>query len=542
MSEVTTGGKYILEDKNFVKDPVTGDVRGVGAQVSGASSPWLGRAIISSPFESHMSLDFTGPPGASAGIYYSLVFQLSKWEYQVHKIDEWVEVSPVHAQFYQMTIKQKEDLENKIKTGLGSAAQAVADLELLLHDKRKYEEMLHYLGYETKAIEGEDQIDFTPDQDEKKRKEREKHADNHSLKAMFIDQVDIHTGEGISMRSIVSRWPTLISDFQRMTDEDIDPDKVKDKLGVSKAEGVVLVTKNKLFLEWKKLFLPEVKARYMRIMDLVRSRRTSVDEYKKWLEPFIARHKILEEGMATPGRRSMIRTYFAMPFHHAQAASEIVLWVWKDFTVPEIYKVPSEEIALSKTEPDDAWTRRELIFNKDHGLIVKYPWITNEWIAKKKKEFYSDPGGGMNKMLRRKHYYSFFRISYMRSNYKDQTGFELEDGWFDISMLVMSQNVLFVKLLELAAKQEEFNKYVDSLLGTLHRIPGTPPEIKGKETFAGKAKLFLGHFNLAMRFLKRGPYEKDFDERLTKYYFAPIAGERYVPIVNFIKQKMSYGQ
>ncbi len=298
---VKLGGKYVLADENFVKDPVSGDVKGIGAVFSGPKNPWLGHALIASPYESHMTLDFTGPPGASSGIYYALAFQLGKWEHNVHKIDEWVEVSPVHAQFYQLTIKQKEDLENKIKSGLGSAAQAVADLELLLHDKRKYEEMLHYMGYESKVIDGEEQIDFSVDSDDKKRKEREKRVDNHSLKAMFIDQVDIHTGEGISMRSIVSRWPTLISDYQRMADEDMNPDKVKDKLGVSKAEGVVLVTKNKLFLEWKKLFLPEVKARYVRIMELVRSRRTSVEQYKEWLKPVIARHKLLKEGLGSAG-------------------------------------------------------------------------------------------------------------------------------------------------------------------------------------------------------------------------------------------------
>lgn len=533
--------EYILADENFVKDPVTGDVRGKGAKFSGPDSPWLGRALMASPFESHMTLDFTGPPGASSGIYYALVFQLSKWEYNVAKVDEWIEVSPVHAQFYQLTMKQKEDLENKIKSGLGSVAQSVADLELLLHDKRKYEEMLHYMGYESKTIDNEEQIDFSADGDEKKRKWREKRIDNHSLKAMFIDQVDIHTGEGISIRSIISRWPTLIIDFMKISDDDMDMDKISQKQDISRAEAVVLITKNKLFAEWKRLFLPEVKARYQRIMELVRSRRASFEQYKIWLEPYIARHKLLEEGLGTRGRRAMLRTLYAMPMHHAQAASEIIIWVWKDFTVPEIYKVPNQEIALQKIEPDDPWTMKELIFNNDHGLVTRYPWITKDWVEKKKEEFFKNPGGGMNWLTRHKQYYSLFRISYVRSNYRDQTGFELEDGWFDISMIVVSQNVMFVKLLELSAKQEQFNMYVDSLLGI-------PPQLKGehvegqKENFAGKAKNFLDHFSLGFRFFKRGPYEHDFDERLTKYYFAPIAGERYVPIVNFIKQKMGYGQ
>src|SRR3989344_4761980 len=290
-------GKWLLKDLS--RNKLRGDMPKDIADLTIAGRPWLGHVVVAGPFEARQAIDFTGPPGSVSGIYYSLTFQLGKWEYQVQKRDEWIEVSPVHAQYYQLTQKQKEDLEGRIKQGLVSVSQSIADMELLMHDRRRYHEFLHYLGYRTpnelkkdKKLEDQedehghtkeemDEICLKEDEDEKQRKAREKRTDNHSLKAVFIDQVDMHTGEGISMRSIVSRWPTLITDFMRMDDNDMDPDKVKDKLNVSKAEAVVLITKNKLYQEWKNMFGPEIKNRYVTINDLTHTRKKSVEEYKE---------------------------------------------------------------------------------------------------------------------------------------------------------------------------------------------------------------------------------------------------------------------
>src|SRR3989344_4429927 len=279
---------------NLKRENLTGLPKG---NVGGEFKKWLGHALFAMPLEVHTRLNFTGQLGSIMGIYYSLVFQLGKWEFNVKKSDEWIEVSPVHAQYYQLTIKKKEELEGRIKQGLVQVSQAVADTELLMHDKRRYLEFLHYMGYRSFKETGKEKESALPDElnldeDEKKVKAR---ADNHSLKAVFIDQVDMHTGEGISMRSIVSRWPTLITDFMRMEDDWMDPDKVKNNLNVSKAEAIVLITKNKLYNEWKSLFGPEIKSRYMRINELVQAREASVEQYKEWLKPYIARHRLIEE-------------------------------------------------------------------------------------------------------------------------------------------------------------------------------------------------------------------------------------------------------
>src|SRR3989338_5931805 len=158
-------GKWLLKDLS--RNKLRGDMPKDIADLTIAGRPWLGHVVVAGPFEARQAIDFTGPPGSVAGIYYSLTFQLGKWEYQVHKADEWIEVSPVHAQYYQITQKQKEELEARIKQGLGSISQMIADWELVRHDERKYREFLNYFG-----------LEFN-DNEFKERKEK---RDEHSVK------------------------------------------------------------------------------------------------------------------------------------------------------------------------------------------------------------------------------------------------------------------------------------------------------------------------------------------------------------------------
>lgn len=533
---------YILGD--FSRNKVTGETK-----VNFRKELPLDRAWCLTPFEGHVRINFTGPIGSSSGIYYSLVFQLGKWEYVVQKASEFLEVSPVHGTYYQLTAKQKEDLETRIKSGLASASQAVADMELLMHDLRKYREFLRYMGYRTKkelnpsymGSDGDD-MDFSVDSDEKKRKDKEKNTDNHSLKAVFVDQVDMHTGEGISMRSIVSRWPTLITDFMRMEDKELKPEDIMKALDVSKAEAVVLLTKNKLYQEWKRLFLTQLKDRYIRIEELVRSRKASINQYREWLKPVIARHNMLEEGLGTPERRAMFRTNPIWAEGQALSFSIVTLWTWKDFLSPEIFKGGAEDYAkkpvLPAEKPIDRWTLDNLIFGKKWGLINKHNWITLEWCQEKLNQFHQVTGPTPG-WLTRKPYYSFFEIALEKGNVRLPAGDELEDGVFDVNLIVMSKNVLFVKLLELEAKKEELNRYVDSLLGLRRETPGSVPGGPAKDVWRNMRK-FTGMFPFQL-FKGRGPYERDFEDRITKYYLAPIAGDRYGPITGLIKKRAGFG-
>jgi hypothetical protein len=535
--------KYLLDDSIFERVPTTGLLK--DEEMRARILKWPGHAICACPFEAHTAIDYTGQPGSTTGLYYALTFQLPKWEYFIQKADEWIEVSPVHAQYYQLTQQQKSELEAKIKAGLTSTSQAIADMELLMHDLRKYKEFLHYLGYRTKR-----QVDsmkkkkvfpkeISDDYDEMylDDPDAEKRADNHSLRAVFIDQVDAHTGEAMALRSIVQRWPTLISDFMRLEDKDMDVEAVRKKLDVSRAEAVVLVTKNKLFAEWKNLFAPEIKSRYARIRELVRSREESVKQYREWLKPVIARHKMINEGLSDAGRRASMLTHFIPSAGTATSSARITIWTWKDFRPVEIYKGGYDEFstlfAEKRISPYDKWTKNNLIFGREWGLINKYPWITETWVLEKMNDFFNK--GWLSKNTP---YYSFFILNFDRTNIRMPTGAETEDGIFDLNLVVMSQNVLLTKLLELAAKQEELNKYVDELIGIKYNIPGKRVDVEEKNYLGNMNKFLNKNLFFGMQFWKSGPYEKDFFDRLTNVYYAALVGIRYQQIVKYVKQKI----
>ncbi|MFC2143636.1 hypothetical protein ACFLQN_04530 [Candidatus Aenigmatarchaeota archaeon] len=512
---------------------------------------WLGHAIVAAPFEGNTKIDFTSPLGGSSGLYYALTFQLRKWEFNVNKADEHIEVSPAFSQYYQLTQKQKEDLEGKIKQGLTSVAQSVADLELLKHDERKYREFLEYFGYRTKEeaekdwskrelskehineIPGEDDDVWLNEPDNK----RKKRSDSHLLKSVFIDQVDKHTGENISMATIVQRWPTIILDFQKLEDKHLEISKVSKDLGVSKAEAVVLVTKNKLYQEWKKIFEPQLKMRYQRIRELVRSRGMSVKEYREWLKPIIARHQLIKEGLARSSERKRMTTFFITSGGQATSSHLTEVFAWRDMTMPEFYKVPGELIAKKNITPYDTWTKKNLIFHKDQGLITEHPWITDAWAKEKLQEMYDDAWLKSHAL-----YYSFFVIRLSRTNIRTATGAETENGIFDVNAIFMSQNAVFAKLLQLKAREEELDRYVSDLLGLSPDLRETKPRaiIDEKERFGFVSKI-ANKVNLGLEFMKKGPYEKDFEERITKYWIASMAKDRYIPLVGFLKQKVGFG-
>jgi len=235
----------------------------------------------------HMiSLNFTGKPGTAAGLYYDLVFQLPNWGFNVSKADEWIEVSPTHKEYYDRTVSTKQMLEGAIKTGLTSAAAAVSDFELMNHDLRRYKEILNYFAAK----------------------------DEHSLKVMFIDYVDVHTdlpGQPISLRTSAARWPTIIADFIKLKDEDTDPDQIAKKLNISKAEAVILTTKNKLYKQWKDLFGKTARERYELLKGLVEGRKKTINEYREWLKPYLARFKMTRLGGERPRVRADTLKSFA---------------------------------------------------------------------------------------------------------------------------------------------------------------------------------------------------------------------------------------
>lgn len=448
-----------------------------------------GEGINLAAFSQEETLDFGGPVGKCTGVYYGISFQLPKWGFQVFKVDEGIFVSPVFRDYYNLTIAQKGDLEARIKEGLRSISTAISDLELVTHDLRKYKEFMDYF----KEIE---------EGKREKKPEKIKKGDQ-TLKSIFIDQVDVHTGEMIALKLIAPRWPTIIADFMQLTDEDIEPKKIKEKLKVSEAEGVVLATKNKLYQEWRdKLFRPTVEERYRTLFGSVEARKTSVREYKENLKPTIVRFKLITDALSKPLGPGDARKSFFRPDAQAYSIDSMTLWAWKPIVPSEKYKVtrelPLDEIHASKAgfrkneifllhkefdKPEGKWDEmvaalpqepsidkvvRRIISRIEGGHSVKISasdiFNARKILVDQFKVSYKGTKEGQVWFF--SPYYALIEIPLIRVVMRMPGGAEIEGlSVKNLKGMTQTQNIIIARCIELIARDREMHNYVNQLLG-----------------------------------------------------------------------------
>lgn len=493
-----------------------------------------GWAVCAKPTEMEKVIDYTTLRGGGSNIYHSLVFRIPKWDYELKKANEWIEVNP-EFEYYKLTIDEKARLQTAIREGLMRAAEAVKDYELLVHDVERYREMLDYF---LKAK-----------------------TDEHVLKSLFVDRVDAFTGEGYSLVSMARRWPTIISDFVKMKTEWTDPEvvppkeqvnKIRRELDVSASEAAVLKTKNELYREWKKLFFPVVKERYARIRNLANARKKSVDEYRKWLKPYVARHKLMKERLEEKPTEFLEDPYITPAFGLAQARSFVELWMWKGARPQE----------LGKPE----WRPHE---KKRHGFVVD-PY--DDFVKAKKKEIEEEYGveitdeeveDMMKEYLKKDTVYYWFmqiKITFNLTKAPPPKGTEQDNPIFEIKPWTLSQNVLLIHLIELKAREKKFEKEINELVGVKELeeeiYKHVEEEFEEKEEAKGLAKLrqrwggfkekWGGRGNKTRMWLiehvwpylvRRGPYTPVFRERLTKHFAISLA-PYYVQVIGFIEKNM----
>ncbi len=283
-----------------------------------------------SPLSASMNdINFTSFPGKCSATIFSLLFWFGKAGYKVVKVDDHMEVSPMDVKYYQITIQQKQALERQIKESLAGISSAITDFELLFHDVRKYKDFVGYFADRDQAI--------TNDDKEMLQKTEQ------TLKSIFIDQVDVHTGEGVAMKLIAPRWPTIIADFMQLEDKDTDPKKISDEYKISEAEGVVLATKNKLYMEWRESFEKIVRERYERLVGLVKARKFSIDEYKRMLKPYVERYMSIHETTREAGPRSGLRGLsWVSPGAQASSFDFSTIWAFKSMPRDEPARVTYE--------------------------------------------------------------------------------------------------------------------------------------------------------------------------------------------------------
>jgi hypothetical protein len=537
-----------------------------------------GEGINATPFDAEEYLDFTTPPGKASGVYYGIVFQLPKWGFVRFKVEESIFVSPVFKPYYDLTIAQREQLQQQIKAGLASIATAISDLELVSHDLRKYKEFMDY--YKTFEL------------GKKLLKEGKEEGRNLLLRAdqtfrsIFIDQVDAHTdlpNTPIALRSIVVRWPTIISDFMRLTDEDVDPKKITKKLNISEAEAVILATKNKLFLEWRdQLFLPTVKERYENLRKLVEARRKSVEEYKEMLKPTIARYKMINDALMFPkGRSAMLRSAFVRPDTQAISLDSMLIWAWKPFAPSEKYKI-TRELPLTEIPAKKAgFSRREIEDIRKNvsgfkGYVKALPAEPSvdrivRMIKERIEKQYNVKLSGYDIYLAREElikefenglkglqttggeawvfspYFFFIEIPVARTVIRTVDGKELENLSINrLKTATNTQNIIIGRLLEIKAREKQMENYIKQLMGEFGvKVPvemekilkGEYPEIYGelekqkiKEDVPKNTLRDLGRkigktfskIGLNISFFRAwGVYEFAMYDRLAKYYQTP---------------------
>ena len=496
----------------------------------GARGTHLGKLVAHPVYDAIETLNFTLPKGKGTSLWMSFLSALDAAGYNVQKFDESLEISPVDQPYYAITQKQKEEMEARIKSGLASVASAVSDYEMLAHDLRKFKELL-------KMFETEDE---------------------HSLRAIFIDEVDINTGAN-SIKQMVVRWPTIIADFMTLGEkmpEEIDVDKIKDELKISKAEAVILSTKQRLYKNWKELFGSEVKDRVERLWSQVNSRKKSIEAYKEWLKPLVARHKLYKEGLSTPeSRKSMLSHPFISP-GQAVSLHEIEVWAWQPIMAPSS-RESTKEIKEKVLDPYDNWIKEKVIFNEERGLKKFYSWISEEWVGKKVEEIKKDW------LEENALYYVLHQLKLEKYVIRIPDGTEIEDVTIYTQAWFFSQNALLAFLLELKIKQEEFEREIDQLLG-ITSIEGEKISEKLEETIKKWKKEKLDRIERSKQKLRKlkkglsklleilgleatlsrfGPYEHNFKVRITNFYLINLMKNYYnTHVIKFLLEEVGVGK
>ncbi|MBU5688588.1 MAG: hypothetical protein KQA31_04235 [Candidatus Aenigmarchaeota archaeon] len=320
--------------------PITKMKLSTGAEIE--FGMFAGEGINAAPFEARGLFDFTFSMGGGTGMVLGLIFQLGKWGYDVVQVSNSITVSPVFTEYYQKTIEEKRKLEEQMKAGFASLSTAISDYELLMHDVRKYKEYLDYFRNVKKAEKNLEEARKKKDENEIKKAESELKRAKHVLRAIFVDQVDAYTGEGISMKTIAVRWPTIISDFMSLMEDYDDPKDIVKALNgnIPLAEATILATKCKLFREWMTYFYDNVKERYTRLMSLAEARKKSIEEYRNALKPVISRYKQINDMEKNIG--PLNRAAWHRPDSQALSVDSQKIWAWRPFISPDPFRPPRE--------------------------------------------------------------------------------------------------------------------------------------------------------------------------------------------------------
>ncbi len=519
--------------------------------------------------------DFTALLGKVFNIAYSIYFTYSKVA-NVFKVSEFLYVSPTYQPYYQITIKQKEELESSIKAQLASIVSLINDYLLAKHDLRKYENFYRILK-EIKRLEEE----IKREKDEKKKEEirkKLKEQDN-ILRGIFIDQVDVHTGDFSLINLARTRWTTLIADFLELENE-INKDDVLKKLpNISTAEAILLAKKNALYLEWKKDFERAVYERYENVKGIIAMREASIKSYKQMLRPYIEKWLTYQEIVPK-------KTSFFKPASQMEAMEYTRYWIFKPvphymylrprFKYPIDYKIAgiteTEEKIIRKKERTEEEEKIFKILNlsaKDLEKInVPLPiepsldrvvrvgiQVINENfktnftlkdIVNIRNEILSSEkvGEKTGEIYRLSPYYVFIDIEIYRTVLRLPDGTTAENFSGIITPYLISQNLAILMLLQVKAIEKWVENQINLFLGE-YKIEEEIPDIaiheNSKKLYSKILDEFYENFVKKTFFTEKIIYEneKGWDLIADRYYSDYLASF-FTDIKNFIKKSFSY--
>ena len=188
--------------------------------------------------------------------------------FEVNKIEEEFEASAGGGFFGELGTKVSvmQDRAMKILETINAILRTIINL---IYDLKEYDMRLEIY----------DGIDAT-----KQKNPREREASEYSLKAVWMDQVDIKAGMG-SINNLTRgdlQFVTLRDAFMQ-----VNTTKQVNKLDLNKRVKIVLLKKLKEYNIWKKLSESELRKRYSVEKNYLRAQVDSLRLYTKWAKPYL---------------------------------------------------------------------------------------------------------------------------------------------------------------------------------------------------------------------------------------------------------------
>jgi len=340
------------------------------------------------------------------------------------------------------------------------------------------------------------------------------------------------------------------------------------------------------------MFIETVKGRYARIMGLVHARKKSIDEYRNMLKPYIMRYRSIKELGSTPQGRNVLQQLSWM-YTKGQAMSfELsTIWAFKHLTPGDLFKAPTQTLseksinvlalpfpqkfkerikrdmeAVKAAGVDKTMTHPSGIEPLDKWALVFLKYIEEEYKIKLSTVEILQARDTFVDLCSKKGwtspYFSVVEIKPGRSVIRMPDGAELEDLMLDkVSLYMDTINVMLARFFEIKAQEKEMENYIGEMLGEVAigemegkvvtsiksiddiasgefpRVFGAEvPEKKGKGMETDKAvKNTMKKIGLNISFIKPGPYETTFEDRITGLYFTEMGSSVWNPVISFLK-------